>query len=158
MLREPIDVRQATVDDIPFLREMMQEAYLASPTLLAQYSMAEYQRYQERVWSRWREEPGPAFIAIDGAGQRIGGLRVNPDDSWAIGIGVVAAARNQGVGRRLIEAAISYARAAGAPYLFLVVDPTNALAIALYRRMGFVETGEREHAISMRLNLREPAS
>ncbi|HEX9039003.1 MAG TPA: GNAT family N-acetyltransferase [Ktedonobacterales bacterium] len=158
MLREPIEVRQATVDDIPFLRELMREAFLASPTLVAQYSMAEYQRYQERVWSRWREKPGPAFIAVDSAGGPIGGLRVNPDDSWAIGMGVVAAARNQGVGRRLIEAAISYARAAGAPSLFLKVDPTNAIAIALYRRMGFVETGERERAISMRLSLDEPAS
>lgn len=162
MLSEPIVIRRATVDDIPFLRAMMQEAYLASPSFLAHHSMEQIERYEERLWQEWRERPEPAFVAVDSAGRRKGGLRLSSDDSpdghgWVIGVGIEADARHQGVGQRLMEAAISYARMAGDAYLFLMVDPANAAAIALYRRTGFLETGAQEHAISMRLTLREPA-
>jgi ribosomal protein S18 acetylase RimI-like enzyme len=130
--------------------------------------MEELEQYEERVWREWREHPEPAFVAVDSAGRCVGGLRLAPDDApddssgggqgWKIGIGVAADTRHQGVGWRLMEAAITYGRTTGATYLALFVDPTNAPAIALYRRIGFIETGEKEGAISMRLNLREIAS
>lgn len=161
MVSEPTAVRRATVDDIPFLSAMMDEAYLASPTFLAHHSMEQVQRYEERLWAEWRDHPGPAFIAVESDGRPLGALRLTPDDSphgqgWVIGIGVAAGARRQGVGRRLMEAAITFARTTGAPYLYLVVDPTNAPAIALYRHTGFIETGEVEHALGMRLVLDQP--
>ncbi len=158
MTHEPIVVRPATVDDIPFARAMMQEALLASPTFLAHLDMEALQEAEEQEWLKWREHPDPVFIAVDAAGRSVGAIRMRPHPSaegpgWQIGIAVEASARNQGIGRLLIEQAITHARATHAPYLYLLVDPTNAPAIALYRRTGFVETGEQEHVIGMRLDL-----
>lgn len=158
MLREPIEIRQATVDDMPFARAMMQEALRASPTFLAHQNLEALQRTEEQEWRKWREHPDPIFIGVDAAGRKLGAVRLRTHHSpegqgWQIGIAVEAEARNQGIGRRLVEQAIAYARATNAPYLYLLVDPTNPPAIALYRRMGFVEIGERENIIEMRLRL-----
>ncbi len=158
MPHEPIVVRPATIDDIPFLRAMMRVALLASPTFVAHQDMDAIQQAEEREWLNWREHPTPAFVAVDADGRSLGAVRLRPHDSaegqgWQLGIGIVAGARNQGIGRRLMEQTITYARATGAAYIYLMVDPDNAPAIALYRRTGFVEIGEREHVIGMRLDL-----
>ena len=163
MTSGPIVIRQATVDDIPFLRAMMREALLASPTLLTHLDMEAVEQAEEQEWLKWREHPDPAFVAVDATGRKVGAIRMRPHTSaegqgWQIGIGIEADARNQGIGRRLIEQAISHARATNASYLYLLVDPTNAPAIALYRQTGFVKTGEQEHVIEMRLRLSESAT
>jgi ribosomal protein S18 acetylase RimI-like enzyme len=48
-------------------------------------------------------------------------------------------ARGRGVGDRLIGAVVEWARA-----VTLAVSEGNAAATALYRRHGFVDTGERQ--------------
>ena len=58
-----------------------------------------------------------------------------------ISIGVEAAWRGQGVGRALLVALVARARAEGHAALSLSVDARNAPALALYRSMGFVDTG-----------------
>jgi ribosomal protein S18 acetylase RimI-like enzyme len=163
MTNEPILIGQATVDDAPFLRAMMWEALLASPTFLAHQDMEVLERHEEQEWAKWREHPDPAFIALDAEGRSVGAIRLRPhsaegtegEQGWQIGIGIEADARHKGIGRSLIEHAISFAHATNAAYLYLLVDPTNSPAIALYRRTGFVEIGEREHLIEMRLSLSE---
>jgi RimJ/RimL family protein N-acetyltransferase len=51
--------------------------------------------------------------------------------------------RGRGVGSALLEAAIDWARAQGLHKLCLEVFPHNTVAIALYRKYGFVEEGRR---------------
>jgi RimJ/RimL family protein N-acetyltransferase len=51
--------------------------------------------------------------------------------------------RGRGVGTALVQAAIEWSRAEGLHKLSLEVWPTNAAAIALYRKLGFVEEGRR---------------
>jgi ribosomal protein S18 acetylase RimI-like enzyme len=62
----------------------------------------------------------------------------------SLAIAVAADARGQGIGARLMEEAIAWARAAGVEKLVLSVYPHNDAAIALYRRFGFVEEGRLE--------------
>ena len=50
---------------------------------------------------------------------------------------VSPAGRGQGVGRRLIDAALAYARDVGAACLWLETQNTNHGAIQFYRRVGF---------------------
>jgi ribosomal protein S18 acetylase RimI-like enzyme len=52
---------------------------------------------------------------------------------------VAPAARGMGLGTRLVEAAIMQARAAGARRVELLSNTRLAAAIALYRKLGFVE-------------------
>jgi [ribosomal protein S18]-alanine N-acetyltransferase len=159
MLIEPVTIRQATIEDIPFLRAMIREALLASPTFLEFQDERAIEQAEEADWTRWREHTEPAFIAEDATLKKVGAIRLRPHTSsvgqgWQIGIGVEASARRQGVGYRLIERAISFARHTRSAYLNLLVDPANLPAIALYRRVGFRDIGEREHVLEMRLSLR----
>jgi RimJ/RimL family protein N-acetyltransferase len=64
-----------------------------------------------------------------------------------LGMGVLRSHTGQGHGRRLIEAAVAWARdEAGLSWIELGVFSTNPRARALYRRMGFAEQGLRPDA------------
>ncbi len=152
-------VRQATDEDVPFVRAMIWEAILASPAQLAHYDLETMQQLEEQYWTNWAasESPDPSFVAVDASGRKLGAITVKPNDAdapvqgWRIGIGVDASARGQGVGKLLMERAIAFAAEQKATYVILYVDPTNAPAIKLYKRVGFVETGEKDGLIEMRI-------
>jgi len=59
----------------------------------------------------------------------------------SLGMGLLPGFRGQGLGRRLIEAAISGAREAGMVRIEFGVHADNARAIRLYERVGFVKEG-----------------
>jgi RimJ/RimL family protein N-acetyltransferase len=60
-----------------------------------------------------------------------------------LGLMVAASHRRQGVGTRLLEEAVGWARRSGVRKLELHVLPHNAPAIALYERFGFTREGYR---------------
>jgi RimJ/RimL family protein N-acetyltransferase len=61
-----------------------------------------------------------------------------------IGISVDARFRNRGIGTRLFEEAIKWARSRGYEKLCLSVFSTNEVAIHLYKKFGFIEEGRRK--------------
>ena len=80
------------------------------------------------------------------AGDRIVGMAnvdVGRFGAGDIGMLVDAGWRGRGVGSGLLQAAIEWSRAEGLHKLCLEVFPTNAPALALYRKCGFVEEGRR---------------
>lgn len=52
--------------------------------------------------------------------------------------------RGHGVGRMLVERVLEECRERGADFVSLEVRPSNQSAIALYRKLGFVEIGRRK--------------
>jgi RimJ/RimL family protein N-acetyltransferase len=63
-----------------------------------------------------------------------------------IGMGVADGWRGVGIGRRLLDAAIAFARGAGAHKVTLEVWPHNERALRLYESAGFVVEGRlRRH-------------
>lgn len=70
-------------------------------------------------------------------------IRTIAGESELLTIAVAPEARRQGLGRGLLEAALSAARDKSAEEMFLEVAADNAAAIALYARAGFTETGRR---------------
>ncbi len=161
MLSEPITIREATAEDIPFLQAMHWEAAFASPTLLAHYGLEAVQQYSADYWGKWAEHPDPAFVALDATGRKLGAVMVRPNATeepgrgWLLfAIGVEAHTRSQGVGQRLIERVIALARIQEVEYVNLLVDPTNPRALALYQRIGFAEIGEKDQVIEMRFHVR----
>lgn len=58
-----------------------------------------------------------------------------------LGMGIIPAYRNRGLGTRLIEAALGEARRQGFVRVALSAHADNERAIALYRKVGFVEEG-----------------
>jgi len=69
--------------------------------------------------------------------------RVAADEFEIHGIAVAEASRRQGHGSSIVTALEAAAAAAGATHSWLEVRASNAAAQALYRRLGYVETGRR---------------
>jgi RimJ/RimL family protein N-acetyltransferase len=63
-----------------------------------------------------------------------------------LGMGIVPEFRGRGIGERLARAAIEAAFAAGMERIELEVFSSNAAAIALYDKLGFVLEGVKKHA------------
>ena len=73
---------------------------------------------------------GPVAFALVG---------VRGGDAWIGGMATVPAHRRTGLARRMLDAAIDSAAAAGCTTLWLEVVDRNAAAVALYRDRGFAE-------------------
>ena len=86
-----------------------------------------------------------ASVVAEAAGAVVGTIHVETGrfGTGDVGMLVDAAWRGRGVGTALLEAAIARSREQGLHKLCLEVFTTNAGALALYRRCGFVEEGRR---------------
>jgi RimJ/RimL family protein N-acetyltransferase len=96
----------------------------------------------ERRASTWSLD-GHFVAEADGA--VVGQVFVLPSSHGFGEIGMLVARewRGRGVGTALMERAIGWAREQGLHKLSLDVFPHNEAAIALYRKLGFVEEGRR---------------
>ncbi len=65
------------------------------------------------------------------------------DEAEILTVAVARSARGLGLGRSLMDAVLRALHAERTTSLFLEVNETNAVAIALYRRLGFVQVGKR---------------
>lgn len=104
-------------------------------------------------WQAWvdRSSVGDeAYIALaeadDGPIGMAGGYRPEeaPDERGLWGMWVDPLWRGTGIGYRLLVAVEDWAARAGAERLVLWVVESNASAVTLYRKAGFVETGETQ--------------
>jgi ribosomal protein S18 acetylase RimI-like enzyme len=66
-----------------------------------------------------------------------------------LGMGVIEEYRGQGIGRKLMEAALSKAKQNGLEKVELEVFHTNSKAIALYERIGFTAEGRKLKAAKL---------
>ena len=110
-------------------------------------SAADERRYLKAL----RRYPHAAvFVAERDDRQIVGRLSVGRDPHPAsahvadVGLMVAIAARRQGVGRALLDAAVAWAQGAGVRKLELHVFPWNEAAIALYEAFGFEREGYRK--------------
>ena len=82
----------------------------------------------------------------ESSGGMMGGLliaRKAVDEAEILTFCVAPACRNAGLGRALLEAAMTSLRSSGARQLFLEVEAGNEAALALYRSLGAVAVGQR---------------
>ncbi len=86
----------------------------------------------------------PFLVAVAGgdvAGYAI--AHVAADEGEILNLGVAAAHRRRGVGRRLVQAMVATLAARGAAAVYLEVRESNAAARGLYLELGFREVGRR---------------
>ena len=104
-----------------------------------------------RPWTRrhFLDEMESAFaiplVALT-PGRQLAGylcLKIVLDEAEILDVAVDEALRGAGVGRTLVEHALTLCLARGVAQLSLEVRVSNAAAIALYLRLGFRETGRR---------------
>jgi ribosomal-protein-alanine N-acetyltransferase len=105
----------------------------------------------------WDEAAMETFIAspealcligsvADSSGGILGGVliaRKAADEAEILTLCVAPACRNSGLGRALLDAAVTALRQAGARTLFLEVENGNEAALRLYRSLGAVPVGRR---------------
>jgi ribosomal protein S18 acetylase RimI-like enzyme len=138
-----MDVRRVTLGDVPGLRDCVgavasERAYLA---VTQPFTLQETALFVARVLDRSEVQ----FVADDG-GRIVGWCDVVTKAGHAhshvgvLGMGVLAAWRRRGLGRRLIDAALDASRGRF-EQVELSVYRSNAAAHALYRGRGFVERG-----------------
>jgi ribosomal-protein-alanine N-acetyltransferase len=70
--------------------------------------------------------------------------RVAAGEAEILTLAVTPTARGKGLGRALLQAAVTQAEALGAQSVFLEVGTDNPAALALYAGMGFVQVGQRK--------------
>jgi [ribosomal protein S18]-alanine N-acetyltransferase len=82
----------------------------------------------------------------DDSGGIMGGLliaRKAADEAEILTLGVAPSCRGAGLGRALLQEAISALRASGAKRLYLEVEDGNEAALRLYRALGAAPVGKR---------------
>ncbi len=148
--QEPITIRRVRGDEWGALRDLRLSALGGAPdmfgTTLAQA--------QERTEEEWREAASRGehtdrwvtFVADDGD-RLVGmasGTTSDADVAELIQMWVGPDVRRRGVGTRLGRAIIAWAADRGASVLRLAVNESEPGAVALYRSLGFSDTGRRE--------------
>jgi len=147
-----VRVRRVRPDEALRLRGLRLRA-LADAPLAFGSTLAREEAFPEAVWHE-RATAGAAgadrvtCVAEDGdrwIGMATGLLEESlAPDATLVGMFVEADARGRGIGRALVEAVAEWARAGGAPCLYLWVTSTNDAALVLYARCGFRLTGKTQ--------------
>ena len=138
-----VRIRDAASDDWPAIWSIVHEVVVAADTFPYDPEITEDEG--RALWMV--ASPGRTTVAVDGAAvygtANMYANRAGPGAHVASASFMVAsAARGRGVGRTLVEDALSWARAAGFRAMqFNAVAETNAAAVALYRCLGFSIVG-----------------
>jgi diamine N-acetyltransferase len=82
---------------------------------------------------------------------RVPGVDARRTDQELFALYVAAERQGQGMGKALIEAALSHERFRVAARIFLDVWDENVRAITLYKRFGFEPTGRRDFIVDGRV-------
>lgn len=159
MISPTITIRPATLEDLPalfaYLGEQLAEngrdGVLFQPMAPARDGVPQPMRERFAAGmaapvgqSGWRH----VWIALDEKAEVAGHIdlrgRSEPASSHRtlLGMGVRHDLRRAGLGTRLVQEALAWARTAGFAWVDLEVLSQNHKARALYVRTGFIETGE----------------
>ena len=152
-------IRPLVVADVIAYRDLMLEAYQAHPDAFTS-SAAERAALPLAWWERrlGADSDGNELVigALDGAALAgVAGLSFEPREkakhkATLFGMYVPDARRHQGIGRRLVLAALAHARAwPGMRIVQLTVTQGNVAAEKLYEQCGFVRYGIEPFAIAV---------
>lgn len=131
------------------LRALADAPYAFSSSLERESGLGQ-EFWERRVVESDAGEDGVVFVAIDD-GRSVGMaggffMRESHEVAMLWGMWVDPFARRGGLGEALVEAVADWARHSNARHLRLAVTDCeeSSAAAALYRRLGFADTGERE--------------
>ena len=139
-------VRPATSADADALVKLGR-GVAAEPELWLTYNRSSSD--ERRSMKSLRRDPNAAVFVAEAPTGVVGRMSIARDGNPVshhvaeLGLMVAAGERRSGVGTALMEEAVKWARASGVTKVELHVFPHNEPAIALYRKLGFVEEGQR---------------
>lgn len=133
----PVVIRNATPDDLPFIRTLEQKTETA-----AHWSSREY----EALFSADAPRRVVLIAADEADSSRPCGFVIARCgvDEWEIeNVVVTEEQRRRGLGRALVGQLLHAARESGITSVLLEVRPSNTAARRLYEKLGFSEAGRR---------------
>jgi ribosomal protein S18 acetylase RimI-like enzyme len=142
------EVVEARVEDWARVREIRLRALADAPQAFAS-RLADEQDLPESAWRDRLSSPNAStFLALDD-GEAVGLVTVfiDPADharAHLVSMWVAAPWRRRGVGTALTQAVLVWAHRGQAETVHLWVTETNDAARGMYKRWGFVESGERQ--------------
>jgi len=148
---QQIAIRKASLDDASIISTLTDAAYAKYVPLMGrkpQPMTADYQRIvaEHPVWMLWIDEQ-PAGVLV---------LMHEPEDVLIYSVAIAPAYQKRGLGRRLLAWAESEARQAGYAHIRLFTNALMEANIALYTRLGYVETRrEPFHELTI-VHMRKP--
>ena len=140
-------IRPIREEDSPAFRELL-DSVARERRYLAALEAPPLERMQ--VFVSGVVKAGHVQFVADDDGKLLGWCDALPGEASAgtahvarLGMGVHQDHRGRGLGRALMEATIEKVRARGLEKIELSVYSSNAPAIALYRKLGFIEEGRK---------------
>jgi GNAT superfamily N-acetyltransferase len=147
-----MSIRELARHEWALFRELRLRALAESPNAFAR-TLAEAREQSDAYWVQLTESvtaPGGQVMLIAETEGRPMGLafglfdKERPKTGHVGGMWVEPAARGQGAGRALLEAAIAWGRSRDLDRLELWVTEGNVAATRLYEPAGFTDTGRRD--------------
>lgn len=131
MARRIDDVREGQLEQI----EEIEKACFSMPWTL------------EQLKSQLKDSQHEFIAALDDEGRVLGyvGMMYVLDEGYISNVAVAPEARRQGIGRDLIKELMVRAAALDLAFVTLEVRCSNAAAIALYEKQGFLPVGKRKN-------------
>jgi ribosomal protein S18 acetylase RimI-like enzyme len=160
-----LKIRRGTLQDLPFLEQMLFEAFFWDPSW-QRPEMKEFLRQPPfcELLMDWGQRSGDTALIAERTATSVGAAwyrywsdehhfygYVDPETP-ELGIAVQVDRRSHGIGRSLLCALINTARQEGIPKLSLSVNPNN-FARQLYESEGFIKVGEFETSWTMAMHL-----
>jgi ribosomal protein S18 acetylase RimI-like enzyme len=149
VVTDEVRIRLATRGEWERFRDLRLRSLGDAPDAFA--STLDFERgYGQAAWIGWIEgwegARNALFVAergVEWIGMAVGSRSGDEPDAHLYGVWVDPAWRARGIGARLVDRVLGWARSWGARSVILAVTETNASAVAFYERLGFVETGDR---------------
>ena len=149
MVTDDVRIRLATRGEWEHVRDLRLRSLADAPEAFG--STLDVERgHGQAAWVGWIEgwegARNALFVAERDAewiGMAVGSRTGDEPDAHLYGMWVDPAWRARGIGARLVDQVLGWARSWGAGSVILAVTETNAGAVAFYERLGFVDAGDR---------------
>lgn len=142
-----VTIRPETEEDVDAVLDVLMAVAAEERWIGTQLPLDRSARLAQMHDKLKQSESFAGFVAeVDGTVVGSIGLELAPYGVVDLGICLLDGYRSQGIGVRLMQRGIEWARHAGAHKMTLQVWPHNERGIGLYRKLGFVEEGRlRRH-------------
>lgn len=126
------------------LAEFQRMTELDIPAVMRIEKTIYYHPWTEGIFKDCIQVGYDCWVLLDRQLQAYGVMSIAVGEAHLLNVSVAIAFQNSGIGTRLVKRLLAIALEKNANTAFLEVRPSNAAAIHLYQKLGFVEVGIRK--------------
>ena len=148
-------LRQAATSDTTRVREYLEDCQAEECDTIVHWIPPPDPEKESKHFCE-RDGDGAVAIVAEADGRILGHIETSVPrgeeirHTCELGMNVLEPYRNRGIGNRLLQALLEWARSRELLIVELRVYSINAPAIALYTRLGFIEDGRTKNGVRLR--------